>query len=452
MKSILLLAGVYAATFLFSTSGFTQVYRSDTGRGSALIVPYWTVAAGNDTLVGVGNAAWSATSLKIRVLDEEGALLEHFNLYLNPVTQWGAALTRGNGQTLLLPSEVGCLLPAPPASHNGRPAIPLDATRGTIEIIEMGRAGEESDLQDIHGRWLECEALAEAFENGPWADDPNAGLDPPAQRISAQATLINVQAGGMNTVPATAIGNFSDIVQHTEPASELPDLAHAFDSGADDGGVRSLVCVDGDCRIYEWEQPIEALAAVLMVLSLSAGYSVDPGLAAEFEWMLHGPLKRYGNDSMSQEMRITLVSNDGVLRPLPISSFPDVPLGDPLLPGFFVLQSLSFNAFLEGAAIDEMIESSILGHGARVFRSLALGIGGEADVPFMSGSAFISLLQNQPELTAVDGTQFLGVPIISFAIQQFSNGTLIDDQGQNVLSNYRHTETPRQTLLLLPPN
>ncbi len=446
----LTLPSILLTGLLLSTTGFAQVYRSDTGLGSALIVPYWTVAAGNDTLVGVSNDSGWATALKLRVLDEEGALLDHFNLYLDARSQWGAALTQVDDQTLLLPSEIGCLLPAPSASHNGRPAIALDAPRGTIEIVEMGRVGEDSELLNNDWRWLGCDALADAFDDGAWADDPNAGLDPPSQRISAQATLINVAAGGMNTVPATAIGNFSDIAQHTAPASELPDLAHAFDSGADDGGVRSLVCVDGDCRIDEWEQPIDAVAAVLTVSDKIVGYSVDPGLAAEFEWMIHGPLRRYQAGSWGPEMTINLLSSDGQPRPLAVSVIPVCPCGDPLLPFSSVLQSLTFNAFLDGALIGQTIESSILGHSARVKRALALGSRGDADLTFMGGKAVIILPSRG--LTATDGTEFIGVPIISFAIQQFSNGTLTDDQGLNVLSNYRRTELPRRTLLLQQPN
>ncbi len=446
----LTLPSILLAGLLLSSTGFAQLYRSDTGLGSALIVPYWTVAAGNDSLIGVSNDFGPATALKLRVLGEGGEVLAHFNLYLNPRSQWGAALTRIDGQTLLLPSDVGCLLPAPSASHNGRPAIALDAPRGTIEIIEMGRVGEDSELRDNDWRWLGCDALADAFEEGPWADDPNVGLEPPSQRISAQATLINVPAGGMNTVPATAIGRFSDIAQHTAPASELPDLAHAFDSGSENGGVRSLVCVEGNCRVNEWTEPLEALAAVLMVSTLTVGYSIDPGLAAEFEWILHGPLKRYGNMGLTPEMVINVASSDGQPRILPGSVIPVCPCGDPLLPNFSTLQSLSFNAFRDGASLNQTIDSSILGHGGQVFRSIALGARGEEDAPFIDGMAGIFLFPGY--LTAEDGTQFLGRPVVSFAIQQFSNGTLTDDQGQNVLSNYRRTELPRRTMQLQQAN
>ncbi len=457
MKPFAIFAGILAC-LLFTSSAVAQVYRSDSGLGSALILPYWTVAAGNDTLIGVSNDSTRATALKLRVLDEEGELLSHFNLYLDARSQWGGALARIDGQTLLLPSEVGCMLPAPSASHNGRPAIPLDAPRGTVEIIEMGRAGDASGLAD-EVRWAECAVLADAFDSGAWSEEPDADMAAPTQQLSAQATLINVAAGGMNTVPATAIGNFSDIVQHTVPASELPDLTHAFDSGAANGGVRSLVCVEGGCRIDEWEQPIEALAAVLMASELTVGYSVDPGLAAEFEWAMHRPLRRYEEDVESvtflSDPYMHIRSSNGSARlatgcftftpPPPPGCLP----GEAPIAGQVILQSFPFNSVFELGA--PTVESSILGHLAPIFGVFALAGEGEFDSPFLGGTARVRL-DRVENLTAADGVRFLGEPVISFAVQQFSNGTLTDDQGQNVLSNYRRTELPRQILILRPPN
>ncbi len=446
---------VALACLLISSSAVAQVYRSDSGLGSALILPYWTVAAGNDTLIGISNDSARATALKLRLLDEQGELLDHFNLYLNARSQWGAAVTRVDGQSLLLPSELGCLFPPPSASHDDRPAVALDAPRGSVEIIEMGSVSMDSELV-LEGRWTDCGALADAFDTGPWADDPNADLEPPTHRISAQVTLINVAAGGMNTVPATVIGGFSDIAQHTAPESALPDLAHAFDSGAGHGGVRSLVCVAGGCRTDEWARPIEAVAAVLMVTTKTVGYSVDPDLAARFEWLLHRPLKRYESEvedfSIGSAPTISSLPPSGLAPPqvnpgICITPSPGFACNaPPPLRGSQIQDSLPFDASMDDYA--QIIDSSILGHPALVWPGFAFG-GGPSILG--AGSSVIELGGHDEPLTAPDGARFLGEPLISFAIQQFSNGTLTDDQGQNVLSNYRRTELPRQTLRLQAP-
>ncbi len=466
---------VLLAGFFFSTASLAQVYRSDSGLGGALILPYWTVAAGNDTLVGVENYSDEASALKLRLLDEEGALVASFNLYLDARSLWGAALTRINDQSLLLPSEIGCVLPPPSASHNERPALPLAAPRGSIEVIEMGHAEQDSGLAN-QGRWADCDVLAEAFDAGAWSEDTNSGLAPPTQLISSQATLINVAAGGMNTVPATVIGGFSDIAQHTDPESALPDLAHAFDSGADDGGVRSLVCAAGGCRIDEWAQPIEAVAAVLMVTEASVTFSIDSDLAAKFEWLLHRPLKRYEAEIAG----FSIGSEPGILplRPTGRAPRPTIVANNclPFGPGYapfpgcdhfalfplrasIVQDSLLFNASMDD--YQTIIDSSVLGHPVFVWPGFAFGpVSGAPHPSFFNwfegvqrgGSSRIRLDDHDDPLTAPDGTRFLGEPLISFAVQQFSNGTLTDEQGQNVLSNYRRTELPRQRLRLQAPD
>ncbi len=460
MTRIICLAAQIAC-LSFSSLGQAQVYRSDFGLGGALILPYWTTANNNDTLLVVRNEADHAAAVKFRVLDEAGAVLEVFSLYLDARSFWGAAITRIESQSVLLASNVGCVLPALTVV-GGRPELALDAPRGSVEIIEMGSAGEAAEFAE-GGRWADCDVLADAAESGDLFEGPGGGLDLPTQQISSSATLISVSAGGMNTIPSTAIGGFSDIAQHTEPESPLPDLAHAFDSGSDNGGVRSLVCAAGGCRIDEWEQPIEAVAAVLMVTEASVEYLVDPALAADFEWLLHRPLKRYESEldefAIGSAAMLYVRSSDGQILgegPPGLVCDPPPPVVSPCsggqfpLPGNDIQRSLPFNA--DQADFMQIVESDILGHPAEVRPGFALGGDTWTDSPFLGGNARIRFGTAHPQLTAGDGTRYLGEPVISFAIQKFSNGTLVDDQGQNVLSNYRRTELPRQFLRLAAPD
>ncbi len=458
MKMPVIFAGLLACLIL-STTASAQVYRSDSGLGSALILPYWTVANGNDTVFSVRNESEQAVAVKVRLLDEQGGLVESFNLYLDAYSIWAAGIGWVDDQILLAPLEAGCMLPAPSASHMGRPVLPLAAPRGSIEIIEMASASEESDLvvEHIFAGWADCAELAEAFESGVWSVDLNAGLVAPTHQLSASASLINVAAGGINTVPATALGGFSDIAQHSAPESALPDLAQAFDAGAEQGGVRSLVCASGECRVDEWTLPIEAVAAALMVSTQSMEYSVEPSLAAEFEWIIHRPLKRYEDEVDGfavgdSSMLFGVWARSGEYF-LPVPCFGDFGGVPPLLgpecrmPPALVLQSLPFNSVYE--SLDLVVDSSILGHPAVIRHNFALG-GDDVDVQFLEGTARLYFGDPNQWLTAADGTGFLGQPVISFGVQQYSNGFLTDDQGQNVLSNYRRTERPRHILLILP--
>ena len=63
-----------AIPVLLSLCAMAQaVHLSDTGRGDALIVPYWTIAGGNDTLLTVRNHGDAATAAKFRLMDADGS-------------------------------------------------------------------------------------------------------------------------------------------------------------------------------------------------------------------------------------------------------------------------------------------------------------------------------------------------------------------------------------------
>lgn len=434
-----------------------QVHRSDNGMGGALVLPYWTTANGNDTLLSIRNESEEASVAKIRILDGEGSLLRSFNLYLDGRAAWAGGFTLVEESALLLPLETGCFLPADIASDTffSSPAIPVGDVRGSIEVIEMARATEDSEWVSS-GQWDECGALSEAFESGSWGDTPNAGLSAPAQGLSASVSLINVPVGAMNVVAATALGGFSDVAQHTHPDEVGPDLANAVDSGAPEGGTRSLVCISTGCRTDEWDTPIEAVAAALTVSSMRVDYSVAEHIAGEFEWMIHRPLERYesedGGYSVDAPPTLSIRTRDG-MPPDTGDICITPPPWQPPCGGFefpvdrgLVHQNLAFNA--ESADTNPVIDSPILGHPTVVRPAFVLGDAhsaeyheGTAEFRFDAEGVAIGLV-------AGDGTVFIGEPLVSFAVQQYTNGTLVDPQGQPVLANYRGTELPRRILRL----
>lgn len=88
-------------------------------------------------------------------------------------------------------------------------------------------------------------------------------------------------------------------------------------------------------------------------------------------------------------------------------------------------------------------------------RRHAFAVGDPQAAEFHEGSAEFGLYPDDESasmLVAADGTVFAGEPLISFAIQQYSNGTLTGPQGQVVLANYRGTKLPRGILCLDSPD
>jgi len=456
-----------------------QVHRSEAG--GAVILPYWTAVGGgdtqmstNDTLLSVRNDSDRATVAKLHWLDEQGEVLQSFNLYLDAASVWVGALTEGypdvgGARLLTFPPfdgpEPDCVLPAdvltgPPDS--GYQQMPLAGVRGSLEILEMATVEEPSELA-TDGRWADCETLAARFVDGEaWQEDPNTDLAAPSQRLSASVSIINVGLGGMNTIPATALAGFSDVAQHTVPDSSAPDLSHAFDSAAPSGGVRSMVCHATGCRADEWAEPIKAVAAALMATSLKVDYNIEAGLGAEFEWMIHRPLKRYENSEgefaigsaplvvkRTRSGHPTVFDLTGTVHVPelpPVQYFPNGTIEFPVTGGE-VHHVLTVDR--TSGPVGTVFESPILGHpGEKSWSNMGFtDDGGSWFSGNEAGSVSLLLGGHDEPLVAADGLQYLGEPVISFAIQQFTNGVLPG----GVLANYRGTERPRRYLFIAEP-
>jgi len=456
---------------LFGSAGNAQVHRSASGTGDALILPYWTTSNGNDSLLSIRNDSERAVALKLLWLDEEGGLVYSFNLYLNGRSMWTGATvesvrlgenTSPNPSVNHLYQSNACLLPL---DLNVNPEDEVDffeigAPRGSLEIIEMASVDPASALAP-EGRWIDCPNLAARFETGAWSSDLAVDLRPPAGRMSATIQLINVAVGGMNTIEATALAGFSDSVQHTAPLDYTPDLSHASDTGADAGGVRSLVCAHGDCRVDEWSLPIKAVAAALTASALVTDYSVNPGLAAQFEWFLHRPLYRYQASipelQIDSAPLISFFTREGeqyVVCP-PEDSCIVFPLPDQPVPGTsefdFELEP-SLHVIALSHAFEPLVNiSPLLGHPIEQLVRVPRFSSSNPEA-LNEGILRLRFDQQETSLTAPAGHRYLGEPVIAFGIQQFSNGTLVDAAGGSVLANYRGTETPRYHRTIVEPD
>ncbi|SRR6056297_258583 len=455
-----------AAAILFSTYLPAQVHRSPNGVGGALILPYWTTSVGNDSLLSIRNDSERASAIKLLWLDEQGGLVLSANLYLNAQSVWtGAATDELNPRMVHLVQPNACLLPLELNQRDGASpdvlGFPLGAPRGSMEIIEMGSIAADSSLAP-EGQWIDCDTLAERWSDGPWAAEATADLLPPTGRLSANNNLINVALGGMNTIEATALGGFSDIVQHTLPNDPTPDLSDAVDADAPLGGVRSSVCLDGQCLVDEWAVPIEAVAAVLMTSRVWTDYEVIWGLSAKFEWLLHRPLDRYKTGFPGLEFgTVPLISyygrwsgkyvycRNGCLVPVlpPPGALPpgtsDFPID--LEPFQHVIALVEFIRSNEGPVEVSPLLGHPIGRPLEVPDSESVG---EETFSYDAGRSRFMFSEQSTPLTASSGRVFVGEPVIAIGFQQFTSIYL---QG-GVLANYRGTEAPRYEHTIIGPD
>lgn len=425
------------------------LYRADNGSGSAVIVPFWTVDGAQDSLLTVSNDGDRPSAVRVRVLDDGGNLLLALGVYLDKHDQWTAALTATDGQAGLLSADASCVLLENGFGVSGNETsasllATLPATAGSIEILEMATAALET-LTALTGQWPDCDTLASRFSEGTWSDDPNLGLTAPADGIAASLSILRVGEGTMSTLQGTALAGFSDIAQHTPPVKQGPDLSNATDTGSGNGTVRSRVCFDTECRTDSWGDPLEAIAAVLATVSLSAEFAVSPAVLGKVDLVIHRPLERYESQSglfidgpvglfLRDRNGVSALPEEGGLRLNeamvlqivglePNALFLDPPAfrPSPVL-AFPILPEFSLNAL-----VDDGLE------------------GGTAEVRFETP------MDPGTGLVAPDGYRYAGEPVIAFGIQQFTNGFIDVGGPQPVLSNYRGTITPRLERRLDPP-
>ena len=361
---------------------------------------------------------------------------------------------------------------------------------GHFEIIEMGTvvndngsdpARDSADaVTHVGGVPADCQQLVDAwtaFPSGTGSDedsywnptdgDDNTGdsnsvdLTAPSGGLFGGASIINVAEGTMFSYNATAIDAFSTAVSHTNPGSVLPNL-----NGAN---LTSNVFINGTVETDTWQTGIEAVSATMLFNTVLNEYVVDPTLGARSEWVMTFPTKRAYVDEDAgvfpsaeiPQAPFTAAWNADEDRPgtacepvdfsffdreegepgagpgpdpvRPIPSPPPDP-DDPPPPDVF---ELCFESNVVRFAEAENIpgDSEIL----KEPRFTTFPI---ADADFLTGWARFEFNSSDPLVPdhatrpTADGDEYLGLPVLGFWVNTFSNGTL---NGGTVLSNYGGT-------------
>jgi hypothetical protein len=406
------------------------------GYGQALIFPFFSAAQGNMSLITIANDLPTSpssiplpTAVKIRLLGSaDGVELFSFNVYLGQGDAWVAAIHTADGQALVSSPHQACVLSA---SDQGLPVIiPQDI--GSIEIIQMASVTDEDLAQAINER--ECATIQARWTEGPWNDTPATDLVPPTAGLRGSLILIHVDKGTSYSVPALALADFSDIVQHSDPADEMPNLSSVHDAGTDTGlGTTSSVCLHGECIEDQWASPADAVSAVLTARELHGEFVIEEGLAAESEWIVAYPTRRYSDttpDADQQQVSLLLRDRDGK-EAMPQPCVPEDPSP-------YACQSsyhLSHTELLEVASFGEHEDDF-----AQAAVSAILGMDFHVDFPSQnsapvppSGTARLGF---HGALASMSGRIYLGAPVVGYGLQEYTNAFLSGESGQTQRANY----------------
>ena len=304
------------------------------GTGQVLIYPYYTVNAGNLTLLSVVNTTSQGKAVKVRFLEGRNSLeVLDFNLYLSREDVWTAAVLAPNATSAagVLTFDNSCTAPQLYTSRTGarvaQPFSPilyqndlaalrgLDRTReGHFELIEMGVIKTDSTLDkdtkhldDDFPRAGGCQnTFLRATANTAILDDMTA----PTGGLFGGAAVINVANGTYINYAATALDAFwspNNLANfHSKPDDLFPSLTSVGNNanpGAPSEAAVSLVFSNGQLIRSAWGPTtlgtatttgrIDAISALFMNDSLLNEYTTETFTNNASEWVITFPTKRY---------------------------------------------------------------------------------------------------------------------------------------------------------------
>jgi hypothetical protein len=465
------LAGLSA---LGATTAAEAVNVNPEGLGQVLIYPYYTTradAAGNayNSLLSVVNSTSSVKAVKVRFLEGKNSReVLDFNLFLSPYDVWTTAiLPSASGGARIITTDRSCTLPIIPAggvdfvnfaytgSADDKGGTSLDRTKeGYVEIIEMATYSPGSDT---------AERVTHDPPGGtPPGCDENNDSDAAAEADAATGglfggmTLINVGAGTDYTQDAVAIDGFYapfDFL-YTDAGSLLPNLTSASSPATSvvfngsGGGFTN----PGGVTTSTWPigREVDAVSTVLMHSAVLNEYVLDAATRSGTDWVVTAPTKRFyvnvgtGNAPLlfqrnfnstagaCDDVTLNIYDREERTTSTPLTFSPPPPTGTTCLP--WEANVITFNNSNVLASTNNTNISTPAG-----FQNGWLRL---SFIPTTPGATYHRLTNANTTFVANDGTTFgpttatyLGLPVVGFAVQSFTNGSLTVG-GTATLSNY----------------
>ncbi|MDQ6621143.1 MAG: hypothetical protein M3Z31_15850 [Pseudomonadota bacterium] len=470
------LAGLGA---LGATGAAQAVNVNPDGLGQVLIYPYYTTrsdAAGNtyNSLLSVVNSTASAKAVKVRFLEGKNSReVLDFNLFLSAYDVWTAAIlpSTGGGGARVGTTDRSCTLPAIPAggqdfvnfaygsgSANDQGGATLDRTReGYVEIIEMGYIIDNSttynQITHVNGVPPGCASVT----------DSQAAADTSflTGGLFGGLTLINVGAGTDYTEDAVALDNFYSLPQNlyfpagsTAPDLSLasPPVATVFTSNS--SGTPGVV----QSTFGGASGGINAVSAVLMHNNILNEFVLDPGTKSGTDWVITMPTKRFyvsagtgaasgglfqrnfnGTAGSCDDVSLNIYDREERTTSTPLTFSPPPPQG---------VNQLCWEANVVTFNNSNVLNSTNTANIQTTFQNGWLRIG---FFPATVTGQVHRLTTSTSTFTPVPGTTgataaatYFGLPVVGFAVQNFSNGNLTVGGvtiGQNYGGNFMHKYT-----------
>lgn len=327
------LPALLALVSVIASISTAQAVRLDPGgRGQALIFPYYTVNAQQQTLLALTNPTSTAQVLKLRFREGyNGRSVLDLNVWLSPYDVWTGTIFALEDASVpgnvagLFTTDRSCISPLlsstgltfgsnnmpyarfSEADFSGANADdgPSDSTRtreGWIEVIAMADLSAPLSVAVTHsaaGVPLNCGAVQ-------LVDPSHASLLPPGGQLFGTASIINTGQGTIMATRAEALVNFTSVQLFAAPGSSLPNLSSVNDGVPGQPVTAQVYDRNGRLRTLTYgapaadgvpaTRPIDAVSALLMADRVINEYTINPGIGAGSDWVMTFPTKPFYTD------------------------------------------------------------------------------------------------------------------------------------------------------------
>lgn len=471
-----LYASLAAAGALGASGAADAVNVNPRGLGQVLLYPYYTIQESPPgspyaSLMSVVNASPSVKAVRVRFLEgRRGQPVLDFNLFLSPRDVWTAAVLPAGTGAGIATADTSCTMPK--LSNSAAMPTPFSATaylgdglgdgiertkEGYVEIIEMGVPTDATIVKSIYhvNGVPPCTGLSGLTSS--------IAMAAPQGQLFGGMTLINVLAGVDYTSEAVALDAFRTTGRYEVPGTIKPDLTDVDPpiASISDGSIYA----GGTILAGGWRQPVDAVSALFMHSNIYSEFVLDSGTKSGTDWVLTMPTKRYYY--VGDEVQYLFQSNfssgacDSYTRN-EIYDREERDFGPEICfaAGFCNPAAAQSNAC--GATnVLSFNKTRVLGsnflryivspHSNGWYDLQFAPIGQTGKVAHVLVSA--SVMQNGLTGQSTGGiATFIGLPVIGFAIQSFTNGTLTDATGRLVQSTYggNFVNKAKRTIIFKP--
>jgi hypothetical protein len=432
------------------------------GLGQVLIYPYYTVTAGQQTLLSVVNTTNVGKAIKVHFLEGyNGRDVLDFNVFLSRYDVWTAVVFKlsdagitGEGAGIFT-TDKSCMAPTltqgPLANGAGYqkflnfaytgadadtgPTTEGRTNEGHFELITMADVVPASmldlDITHVNGVPPRCASAELDLESGNAFVAPTSGL-------FGSVSIVDVAQGTFYAYNADAIEGFT-YVPLISQTGEAPTLASANDRNSP-LTVTSRVFADGESftSIFPKSRAIDAVSSVFAADNIYNEYVATQDGAIGTDWVLTFPTKRFYVDPQFVTIAVppfehlfgALDSGNGPGQSCTVvgvgifdreessntvCGFSQCPPGAPPLPICLETNVIRFAA------------TSVMGSELPAQRSISLG----------QGMLRLALAGPGHDMNpANNGNVFHGLPVTGFAATKFVNNFVALPGGGYALANY----------------